>query len=405
MGKRFVATLFFIALSTTFVYAQEEIIQELPWLPVGNERYEPYGTLRVGPFRLHPFASEQLMWYDNIFLLQRDREADFVSVTEAGARGDLLFANKAYLLNLLKLRYNYYMSHSDASNFEFLYRSEGKYFINRMFTLNGYLSFERNVEPTSVLFTDRFEKYLLDLLLGLDIKTSSEKLSFRAELSEKNYSFAGKIYGTVDHNEIYFNGLGRYKYSEKTNFGGRLGYGAVTYSENTLNDNSYFTLGGFAEGELWTKIKYFAELGFLMQMVDVRNNPDESEYTGPYWAIGAHYATMEKWVLKASIQRRIEYHVAVNYQVVDKIEGDFQWKFSPKIMFHFRGALELANPSGEDPHIAAFAWRAVVGASGYYRIKDYLYAGIDLEHTRRLSHMPLSSYYANKLYVYISLAF
>ncbi|MCX7704371.1 MAG: outer membrane beta-barrel protein [Planctomycetota bacterium] len=392
-------------MGVSFLYAQESLEEKIPWLPVGNERYEPYGTLKAGPFRIHPFASEQVMWFDNIFLQQRYRESDFLSVTELGARADLIYDQKAFLLNLLKLKYNYYLNHSEASNFEYSYRCEGRYCLSRLLSFDGRAEYSHIVEPTEVLFAEKVERDIIDVLLGLDIKTTSDKLSFRAEVQEKNYNFSEKIYDAIDHNEFYFNGLGRYKYSEKTNFGARLGYGMLTYPEDVLNDHSYFTLGAFAEGELWTKVKYFAELGFLMQMVDVKNNPDDSEYTGPYCGISAQYIATEKWVLKAAFQRRIEYHAAVNYQVVDKLEGDFQWKIRPKIMLHLRCALELFNPSGDDPDIAAFGWRTIAGAACYYRIKDYLYAGVDYEHTRRLSHMELASYYANKFYIHITLAF
>ena len=394
-----------VVVGSLSLFGQETLKEQLPWLPLGNEEYEPYGQkLRLGPFILHPIASEALMWNDNIFLQQRDRISDIVSVTEVGIRADIVYKQDAYLLNLLKGRYNAYFDYSGESNIEYIYRADGKYVFSRMFSLDGYLQFEHQVEPTEILFSERYARNVLSALIGLDYKTRSEKVSFRVEVEEKNYNFFGKIYGRIDHNEAYIRLQGLYHWTEKTSVGGRIGYGMLTYSEDYLNDYDYITVAPFVEGELKPKLKYFAEVGFFSQMVDVVNNPDDEEYSGPYWGLSVQYEVSEKLFLKASIQRRIEYHSAVNYQVLDKLEGDVHWRLRPKMMFRLRWALESSKPSVKDG-VADDAWRAVAGLAYYYRIKDYLYAGIDYEYIRRSSGMPLASYYVNKLYLHISFAF
>jgi hypothetical protein len=397
---------FYILFSNIHVGAQD-LQDSLPPLPVGKEKYEAYGKkMRLGPFVLHPIASEQIRWCDNIFLHEEDEVSDVASVTELGIRADLVYKQKGYLLNLLKCNYNAYIEYDNESNLEYMYRADGKCKLSDIFSLDGRIDFQHRSEPVEIMFTERLDRNIVSGLVGLDIITRAKKLSFRAEVKEKNYNFYGNTFGTIDHNDFYFNGLGRYKYSEKTSFGGRLGIGDVAYTEDVLNNYKYFTVGAFAEGKLKPKLKYSIEAGFFGQMVDTENNPAyEDEYAGPYWVLGMQYDISEKCLLKTSLQRRVTYHVAVNYQVIDKLDADFKWKVLTKTTLHCRCAFELSNPSGDDETVAADACRFIGGVAGYYRIKKYLYAGLDYEFVRRLSGMADASYYANKIGAHISFAF
>lgn len=401
-----ISFVFLTLLSSSYLAGQETLKERLPWLPLGREEYEPYGQkLRLGPFILHPIASEAVMWDDNIFLQEENRISGIISVTEIGIRADMVYKQKAYLLNLLKGRYNHYFNYSKESNFEYLYRANGKYVFSRTLSLDGYLRFEHQVEPVEILLSERYARNVLNMLVGLDFRTRSEKLSFRAEIEEKNYNFFGKVYGRVDHNEVYARLQGLYHWTPKTSLGGRIGYGMLTYTEDLQNDYNYITVAPFAQGELKPKLKYFAEVGFFLQTIVTENGTNIKEYSGPYWALSAQYEATEKLLLKASLQRRIEYHTSVSYQVVDKLEGRLQWKIRFKMMFGARLSFEFSNPSVDDGVVAGKAWRAVAGVSYYYRILDYLYLGADYEHIHRSSDMPLASYSANRFYLHISFAF
>jgi hypothetical protein len=82
----------------TFGQQAEDPVRKLsvPPLVIGNEIYEPHGRMRLGPFRFHPFLSEQFGYDSNILMTESKPIDEFPLISEIGARFDLANRNQLF---------------------------------------------------------------------------------------------------------------------------------------------------------------------------------------------------------------------------------------------------------------------------------------------------------------------
>jgi hypothetical protein len=391
----------------TYAAAQEEEKDPRispPLLSIGNEGYSPKGRITAGPLRLHPFFSEQITYDDNIYLAPKGyRKSDLLLTSEAGFRADLYVLNHSFLLGCRAFIHNY-LKESDANNIEqsgdLSYELKGK-----SLTIALKDSYQNLIDPVTIEQAIRMRRSENEAVLSALYEAA--KSSLELKITNNLADYKKQAFDLFDHNEIVFSITGKYRYSPKTNLVLRADYGDFKFTENVLNDYTYFQVLTGLDGEITEKTKYLLEIGFTNQSSDSKPNPAaKEEFSGVTALVKATHSISDKSSAEASFLRQLEYSVQSNYQVVDRFEGSFQHSCTAKITGRARLFFESASPgSVESGPAPRYAWRVGTGISAWYEIKDYLYAGFDYEYRRKLSHADYGSYYNNRVYFHLTLVF
>ena len=398
----------------TSLWAQQEGQFEVPWLKVGNEHYPPYISekpyagvtkryVKQGPFRMHAGVSACIKYCDNIYFSPSTIEpvSDTIFAPEIALRADLVRYSRYYLLLGLNARRNEYLSYSDLSNNEFLLNLDSKFWIGRNFDFGCLVNAAEEVEPVSIVYSDRYDRIRLNLLGFLDWRTSGQKLNLRLELQQKKVDFRGTEFDNLDHSELYFNTLLSYSFGKKLSLTTRLGGGSLTYTSGSpLNDFSYTVFFGGGRGELSPKTRYAGEVGYYVQSVSASNSAQQDEYTGPVWRGSFEWQLTGKMLICLQTLRWVEYHCSANYQVVDSFGGKVRWVITRRIYLESGLRLELSEPASQED-----AQRLVAKVSAYYRLKRILYFGAGVEYVKRSADDPLASYDVTTVYFHTTIAF
>lgn len=378
----------FLATSVTLfpALAQEEEDPRItpPSLKIGNEYYQPKGRITAGPIRLHPFLNEQITYDDNIYLTQRYRTSDTIFTTEAGCRADLYVFKHSFLLGYRALSHTY-LEESDANNVE----QAGDLFCGfkgKNLTISLKDSYQRLVNPVSIWQAERMRRSENEAVLSALYEAA--KSSIELIVTDNSADYRQKVFNYLDYNEIVFTLTSKYKYSPKTSLVLRADYGDFNFSKNVLNDYTYFQILAGVDGEVSGKTRYLLEVGFTSQEANRKpNTAAKQEFSGITALAKVAHSISDKTSAEVSFLRQLEYGVLSNYQIVDKLEGSFRYLWTEKIgssaRFFFESANQGSVETGPQPR---YTWRVGSGIAAWYEIKDYLYAGVDYEYRRKLSH-------------------
>ena len=386
-------------------YAQES--QEKPAklevtpLEIGSELFLPQGKFRLGPFRLHGFASERFGQDTNVFLEEDDPESSSVIVSEGGLRLDLAHSRQLFLLGY-RARANSFSQKDARDNTEHEAMLKGHFKLSSFFVKLDD-EYAKLYEPTPLYFQTKAgrEEHRGTGSIGID----GNKLYIEAGYSARSYNYTGKDYDRANNQQGIALGTLGYNISPKTRIMLRFDSGRVDYTEDLQNDYTYTSIYLGIDYKVTGKLLSYLFVGSTTQSVDVENDKtQEKEYSGASALGSVAYKPTEKIMLNGTILRELQYNAYVNYLVVTEVEIKARYRITRKIMLGARVEFETAQPS-EKIMTMHPSTKITAGLSARYDLTKWAAVGLDFEFTDKGSTRDLQSFTGTKIFLFLTAYF
>ena len=382
-------------------------------LQIGDFVYRLGSGLPAGPFRLHPYGAQYVVYDDNVFLsdpdeLNREETEEIALETILGLRTDLPLQDH-HVTAEYQAQFVQYLEDTPD-----IVRQMARGELSLRFTRSYAMvtdTYRNTDDPVGLPDLGRFRRAtnFIDAVGGVRF----EKLGLEVGVHHKYYDFFNSETNYLDHNEASIHGKLFYEFTPKFTAYAQLDYGTVAFGDDesrssspagsgvTLNDYDYTRFWGGAKYRASQKLSFDGRVGVMAQSVDKGSGTigDDDDYQGPVAGLAVAYSPGEKVKVTAEYLRDLQFSGTGNFQVVDRVNGRLDYQLTEKFRTSGLVFLENSAPSRTDPF-----QRAGVGAILDWRVENWVHLGAGYQYRQRVAS-DIGDYTNNRILGNVSIYF
>lgn len=370
----------------------------------------PAGNIHIGTLEIHPFASIEQKYDDNIFLEPKKEEnEDWITATGVGfglkmplvpdREDDFTFQAK-YGANFIAYR-DYTRQNRVDHNISALIDCK----FSNDFTFKIEDDFQKTAERSNseITFLEKRFRNITQAVLGY----MREKIGF--DFGYKNIRDNYNNLNNLDRYEHVFTTTGYYRFLPKTSIFGEYNFGRIIYDNNNTNSDSryhQYRLG--IKGQIAPKLSGVAKAGY--RQTDYKNT-DKKNFKGFATFVNVTYDLKERTVLNIYAERSSEEstYSTNSYFEYNKIGLKVDHELLDRLFLVSAGNYEFNKYPDETTEDSITAkrkdkiWSGSIGLR--YEIKEWASLETGYEYKQRDSEFHSFDYRDNKITAKINFLF
>jgi len=370
----------------------------------------PAGNLHIGALEIHPFASVEQKYDDNIFLEPKNQEDDdWITTTTLGLdlnmpiipgrEEDFTFKAK-YAASFLKF-WDY--TKQDRVDHDISALADFKF--SNDFTFKIEDNFQKTAEPPNNELTALEKRFhnTVQAVLGY----MREKIGF--DFGYKNIRDDYNNFHELDKYEHVFTTTGYYQLFPKTSIFGEYNFGKIIYDNNTSNsDSEYHQYRLGVKGQIAPKLTGLVKAGY--KKTDYKNS-SKKDFAGFTTLVNVTYDLKERTTLNAYLERGSEESTYSTNSYFEYNKGglELDHELLDRLFLVGGGYYQINKYPDQTTEGSITArrrdkvWDGTVGLR--YEIKDWVFLETNYEYKQRDSKFATFDYKDNRFSTKVSLTF
>lgn len=325
----------------------------------------PRNILKFGAIELLPKFDEQLVYDDNIFLTENDRDGDFILKSGLGLLADYRFGQGAHRLSAGADVTRHTFLGDDADDFtEKLLSAQLELTFRRLAIALGD-RFEDRTDPLLSVFTDKIERTINTVHGRAGWSDDDRKFELRGQRSTTTHD--DDAFAAFDRDEDLLALEGAQLVDEDAWAFARVDVMARSFDQGALNDMDGVAASVGLRMKRGSDIDGMARLGLRAERFDdgVATDSDDS-------AINPELEGRLRWwlaraaALELRVERTTEFSPVSNYQVTTRGEATWMHQLEQRLSARLGGGVEHVDPSSTDPSFI----RYTLGAGLRYAVLE-----------------------------------
>ncbi len=325
----------------------------------------PRNILKFGAIELLPKFDEQLVYDDNIFLTENDRESDCILRSGLGLLADYRFGEGAHRLSAGGDMTRHTFLGGDADDFtETLLSAQLELTFRRLALAFGD-RFEDRTDPQLSVFTGKIERTINTVHGRVGWSDDDRRFELRGQRSTTEYD--DTAFTTFDRDEDLLALEGAQLIEEDAFAFARVDGMARSFEEGALNDMDGVAASVGLRMKRGADIDGMARLGLRAESFDdgVATDSDDSA-VNPELEARLRWWLLRSAALDLRLERTTEFSPVSNYQVATRGEVTWMHQLEQRLSARVGGGIENVNPSSTDPSFT----RYTLGAGLRYAVLE-----------------------------------
>lgn len=368
------------------------------------------GNIHIGTLEIHPFASVEQKYDDNIFLEPDDQENDdWITTTTLGIglempivperEKDFLFKAK-YAADIIR-----FWDHTNQNRVDHTVQVLADFNFANDFTLKLEERFKKTADPPNSELTALEKRFRNRAQIIFGYKR--EKIGF--DLGYRNTRDDYKNLNNLDKYEHTITTTGYYQIFPKTSVFAEYNFGTINYDDNTTNSDSEYHQGRMGvKGKIAPKLTGVVKAGYKYTSYDESSKSDFKGFTlfGNLTYELKERTTLNIYGERASIESTYKTN---SYFESNKIGLKLDHQLLQRLFFVAGGFYQLNEYPDETTEGTQTAkrkdhiWDGNVGLR--YEIKDWASVETNYEYKQRDSKFGTFDYKDNKISAKVSFVF
>ncbi|MBM4016522.1 MAG: hypothetical protein FJ293_16375 [Planctomycetes bacterium] len=325
----------------------------------------PRNILKFGAVELLPKFDEQLVYDDNLFLTENDREGDFILRSGIGLLADYRFGQGAHRLSAGGDATRHTFLGDDADDFtETLLSAQLELTFRRLaFALGN--RFEDRTDPLLSVFTGKIERTINTVHGRAGWNDDDRKFELRGQRSTTEYD--DDAFTTFDRDEDLLALEGAQLVDEDAWAFARIDLLARSFDQGAMNDMDGVAASVGLRMKRGDDIDGMARLGLRAERFDdgVATDSDDSAIS-PELEARLRWWLVRSAALELRVERTTEFSPVSNYQTATRGEATWMQQLEQRLSARLGGGIEHVDPSSTDPTF----FRYTLGAGLRYAVLE-----------------------------------
>ncbi|MSR47669.1 MAG: hypothetical protein EXS13_11505 [Planctomycetes bacterium] len=325
----------------------------------------PRNVFKLGPVELLPKLDEQLVYDDNIFLTENDRENDFILRTGMGAMADYRFGEGCHRLSAGYDMTRHWFLGGDSTNFVEQLASAQLELNFRRLTFAFGDRFEDRTDPILSVFTGKIKRTINTMHGRVGWNAGESKFELRAQRATTGYDDAA--FKGFDRDEDLAVLDISFLTGEEVWAFCRVDAMARSYENAGLNDMDGLAASVGVRAKRGSDLDGMARFGVRAESFDDAAATDaDDDALNPEFEGRLRWWLMRTAAVELRIERTTEFSPVSNYQSASRGELSWMHQVEARLSARLGGGVERVDPSNTD---APFV-RYTIGAGMRYAVLD-----------------------------------